>query len=106
MARGKRDGQAPTSLERHLGIKEAAERIGVPDSTLKTWVRLGRIPRVKSGPTVARTAAITSRVSLMRFSRLPPYSSVRRFVNGDRNCLSRELWPICSSMPSKPPSRV
>uniref|UniRef100_A0A6J7PHN4 Unannotated protein n=1 Tax=freshwater metagenome TaxID=449393 RepID=A0A6J7PHN4_9ZZZZ len=39
-----------------------------------------------------------------RFTRLPPYSSVRLFVAGERNPRTIEEWEHCSSMPSKPPS--
>ncbi len=65
-----------------------------------------RTPRVKSGPTAFRTAAMTSRGKRMRFSKLPPYSSPRKLVSPDMNCRARELCPYCSSTPSKPPSRT
>ena len=44
-----------------------------------------RMMRGKSGPTAARTAAMSCRGKRRRFSRLPPYSSVRRLVSGERN---------------------
>ena len=43
----------------------------------------------KSGPTAARTARTTSTRKRERFSVLPPYSSVRLLVLGDRNEDSR-----------------
>ena len=39
----------------------------------------------KSGRVLARTAATTSRPKRVRFSRLPPYWSVRVFVTGQKN---------------------
>ncbi len=35
------------TLERHYSIKDAATVIGVPPSTLRTWVLEGRLPRIK-----------------------------------------------------------
>jgi len=42
----------------------------------------------------------------IRFSTLPPNSSVRRLERGERNWRARLECPNCSSTPSKPPSRT
>ena len=55
-------------------------------------------------PTAARTASSTSTQKRMRFSRLPPYSSVRRLLLGERNSWIRYPCAPCTSMPSKPPA--
>ena len=43
----------------------------------------------RSAGNAARTASNTSSGKRMRFSRLPPYSSVRWLASGDRNSCSR-----------------
>ena len=63
-----------------------------------------RTPRSAFGPIALRTAAITCLAKRARFSRLPPKSSPRRLVNGERNCRSRLDCPTLISTPSSPPS--
>ena len=41
---------------------------------------------------------------MSRLTNVPPYSSVRRLVAGDRNPRTIDEWEHCSSTPSKPPS--
>ncbi len=48
-----------------------------------------RIPTIISGPAAARTFSTTSRPKRVRASKVPPYSSVLRFVTGERNWLMR-----------------
>ena len=57
---------------------------------------------MKSSETAARTASSTSRPKRVRFSRLPPYSSVRVLTPGSKNCSIR--WPPneVTSQPSQP----
>ena len=43
----------------------------------------------RSSGHAARTASNTSSGKRIRFARLPPYSSVRRFVSGEMNDASR-----------------
>ena len=43
----------------------------------------------RSGPTDRRMACITSRPNRMRFSKLPPYASLRSLVSGEKNWLIR-----------------
>ena len=52
-------------------------------------VPLQRTPSGRCAGHAARTAANTSSGKRMRFSRLPPYASVRWLAMGDRNELSR-----------------
>ena len=54
----------------------------------------------------SRTAATISSRRRARFSRVPPYSSVRWLVAGERKPRTIEECEHCSSMPSKPPSRA
>ena len=58
-----------------------------------------------SGPTASRTAQTTSRQNRIRFSRLPPYASVRRLAVGDRNAATRNPNAARISTPSIPPLR-
>ena len=48
-----------------------------------------RTPTAMLSPTASRTAATTSLTMRWRFSRLPPYSSVRWLASGERNWLIR-----------------
>src|ERR1700730_10006272 len=54
------------------------------------------------GPSSARIAAITSRGKRGGSSKLPPYSSVRWFVAGERNVFTRYPCAACSSSNWKP----
>ncbi len=45
--RGQKGQPEVQRLARHLSIKEAAQTLGVPESTFRTWVCIGLIPRVK-----------------------------------------------------------
>ena len=63
---------------------------------------LTRNPRTKSRPTAARTARITSTEKRSRFSKLPPYSSVRRFTDGTQNWSIRWRAKAQRSAPSNP----
>ncbi len=47
-ARRPTDRKPATRLEKHFGLKQAAAIIGVPFGTLKCWVALGHIARVKA----------------------------------------------------------
>ncbi|MCZ6688545.1 MAG: helix-turn-helix domain-containing protein [Planctomycetota bacterium] len=38
---------ATSKLEKHYGIAEAARILGIPASTLKSWLLAKRLPRVK-----------------------------------------------------------
>ena len=48
-----------------------------------------RMPIGKSGPTTERIAAMSSIQKRTRFSSDPPYSSVRRLIEADRNWAGR-----------------
>src|SRR5947199_9795437 len=63
-----------------------------------------RIPTATPSPTAARTASGTSTPRRIRFSRLPPYSSVRWLLLGERNSWIRYPWAPCTSIPSNPPA--
>ena len=56
------------------------------------------------GPTTSRTPRITSSVSFTRFSRLPPYSSVRLLVASAMKRDRMPPTPAMTSMASKPAS--
>ena len=51
-----------------------------------------------------RTAATISIMIRARFSRLPPYASVRSLVAGERKPRTIDECEHWSSIPSKPPS--
>ena len=51
---------------------------------------------------ISRTASNTSSGKRIRFSREPPYLSVRWFESGVRKLESRYPWAMCSSSRSKP----
>ncbi len=57
---------------------------------------------MKSSDTAARTASSTSRPKRVRFSRLPPYSSVRVLMAGSKNCSIRCPPNEVTSHPSQP----
>ena len=57
---------------------------------------------MKSSETAARTASSTSRPKRVRFSRLPPYSSVRVLMAGSKNCSIRCPPNEVTSHPSQP----
>ena len=57
---------------------------------------------MKSSETAARTASSTSRPKRVRFSRLPPYSSVRVLTPGSKNCSIRCPPNDVTSQPSQP----
>ena len=58
----------------------------------------------KSGPTISRTPRMTSRVRRARFSRLPPYWSVRLLVAWLMKRLKMPPTPAMTSTASKPAS--
>ena len=53
-------------------------------------------------PMAFRNARMTSTGKRIRFSRLPPYSSVRQLVVGFRNFPILKLWQKSNIPPSKP----
>eukprot|EP00041_Stephanoeca_diplocostata_P033407 m.1103381 g.1103381 ORF g.1103381 m.1103381 type:complete len:333 (-) comp24331_c2_seq12:729-1727(-) len=57
---------------------------------------------VKSVPTADRMLSSTRRGKRRRLVMLPPYSSVRVFVNGHKNCDNKYPCPQCSSTASNP----
>ena len=61
-----------------------------------------RRPTQKSLPTASRTACSTCMPKRRRFSRQPPYSSVRKLVRGLQNWSIRCWWAADISMPSMP----
>nr|WP_255596067.1 hypothetical protein [Cellulomonas sp. C5510] len=65
-----------------------------------------RMSTGKSGPTAARTACRIASGNRARFSRDPPYPSVREFARGDRNCAGSQPCPKCRNTMSKPRSRA
>ena len=54
------------------------------------------------GGITARTASVISTSSLTRFSKLPPYSSVRRFATGLKNSCNKNPCAAWNSITSNP----
>ena len=89
-----------------IGAMRSASSIDRPGPAGLLMKSMGdhRTTMGKSGPTTARVPRMTSSVSLTRFSRLPPYSSVRLFV---ANAMKRDRMPptpAMTSMASNPAS--
>ena len=81
--RGSRRSRAPRAPARTRWSARCPSRPR-PNRSPETRIVTGR-----SAGNAARTASNTSSGKRMRFSRLPPYSSVRRFESGERNWCSR-----------------
>ena len=60
-----------------------------PSPPVRHWSTAIRNPTMKSSETAARTASSTSRPKRVRFSRLPPYSSVRVLTRGVEELLDQ-----------------
>ena len=75
----------------------------VPPSTYSFW--LMRKSMAMLSPTASRTAFTSLSGKRMRFSKDPPYSSVRWLVSGEKNALTRLPCAPWMSTMSKPASR-
>ena len=67
----------------------SSEVAGVSPASPTCSSKLSRIPSAKSAPVRRRISVAASIAKRQRWATSPPYPSVRRFVNGDRNCVIR-----------------
>ena len=97
----------PLTLSRSIAPVDARLRAtsissSGPSPPVRHWSTAIRKPTMKSSETAARTASSTSRPKRVRFSRLPPYSSVRVLTPGSKNCSIRCPPNEVTSQPSQP----
>ena len=76
------------AIARSAGLARANAYSALEGLVTKGAARVdpGRPKRYRPETPAALTARMTSSMNRMRFSRLPPYSSSRLLLNGERNC--------------------
>ncbi len=75
------------TLERHYSIREAAALLGIPRSTLRTWVLQGLLPRIKIPSPGGRGRVLLKETDVVAFLARCREPATSEIVNHLRRCL-------------------
>jgi hypothetical protein len=96
------DEQSMTSTPRAFSLRASTAESSISQPPSKPSTEDMRTNSGLSSGHTGRTASVSSSRKRILFSRLPPYSSVRRLDKGDRNCCARYPCAACNSISSMP----